>query len=245
MAKTCPSCGFVTPDDQAVYCNKCGYPFPKGSSIKPPVTKIAGAPPARRAAAPRPAPQPASRPVRRRAARGGFFSFGTLIGKEYGKEIYILGVVIIILASIMGIAGMFAKPVKGAAANVSFTNTTAIAQDPAGSPLFWILFLIIGNVLWRLFCELCVVVFRLDDALGHGGGAVPDEDEPEYAEEMAADHDDYWSMQNVQCPHCGKVVPASDLRECEHCGVQGCSSCIRMMGLLKKTMTCRACFEGE
>ena len=239
MAKTCPSCGFQTADDQSVYCNKCGYPFPKVQPIKPPVTKIAGAPSAHRAA-----PRPAPRSVRKKAGTGGFLSFGTLIGKKYGKQIYIFGAVVIVLAAVMGIAGLFAKP-GAAAANVSFTNTTALAQDPAGSPLFWICFLVFGSVLWRLFCELCVVVFRLEDGPGHGGQAVPDELEPEYAEEAAVGYDDYHSMQNVQCPHCGKIVPASELRECEHCGVQGCSSCIRMMGLLKKTMTCRACFEEK
>jgi hypothetical protein len=241
MAKTCPSCGFQTADDQSVYCNKCGYPFPKVQPIKPPVTRIAGgpaAPAARRSAAPR--------PVRRKAGRGGggFLAFGTLIGKKYMKQIYILGAVVIVLAAVMGIAGLFGKP-GPAAANTSFTNTTALAQDPAGSPLFWIVFLIAASVLWRLFCEMCVVVFRMDDSAGYRGSALPDELEPEYAGEEAPAYDDYGSMQNVQCPHCGKIVPASELRECEHCGVQGCSNCIRMMGLLKKTMTCRACFEGE
>lgn len=241
MAKTCPSCGFVTPDDQAVYCNKCGYPFPKGSAIKPPVTKIAGSPsvPAARRAAPQ--------PVRRRTGGGGFLSFGTLIGKKYLKQIYILGAVIIVLAAVMGIAGLFAKPgmaAKNVSVTSTFTNTTALAQDPAGSPLFWICFLVFGSVLWRVFCEVCFVLFRPGDASGHGMMDV-EEEEPEYMEGETAGYDGDQSVQNIQCPHCGKIVPSDDLRECEHCGVQGCSNCIRQMGLLKKTMTCRACFEGE
>jgi Domain of unknown function (DUF4282) len=241
MAKTCPSCGYQTADDQSVYCNKCGYPFPKVQLIKPAVTKIAGAPaPAARRAAPR-------QPVRRKAGRGkgGFLSFGTLIGKEYMKQIYILGAVVILLASVMGVAGLFAKPMKTPAANVSFTNTSAIAQDPAGSPLFWVVFLIITSVLWRIFCELCVAVFRLDNPPGYGGRAEPDEEEPEYYDERTDSHVADVPAQLVECPHCSKIVPVSELRECEHCGVQGCSNCIRMMGLLKKTMTCRACFEEK
>lgn len=243
MAKTCPSCGFQTADDQAVYCNKCGYPFPKVQPIKPPVTKIAGAPPAHRAAR-RPAPRPSSRPVRRGIAPGGFLSFDILYAGKYLKLIYILGVAGIILIAVTGITGGYVK--KGLVPeNQSYTNTTALTHDPAGSPLFWILFLVIGNLLWRVFCELGVAIFRLDDAVSREGGAVPDEEETEYAEEAAVPREDYRSMQNVQCPHCQHIVPASDLRECEHCGVQGCSNCIRLTGLLKKTMTCRACFEGE
>lgn len=47
------------------------------------------------------------------------------------------------------------------------------------------------------------------------------------------------------CPRCGKIVPADELQSCEHCGVQGCSSCIRLIGLLKKKWTCKDCFERK
>jgi hypothetical protein len=161
------------------------------------------------------------------------------------KVIYLLVAAGIILVSVMGIAGMFAKPVKGAAANVSFTNTTAIAQDPAGSSLFGIVFLIIGSLLWRMFCELFVVLSRVHDTHAHEVEAEPEDEPAVYEEEDSAVPDEEGPKQYVECPKCGKIVPVEDLRECEHCGIQGCVNCIRLMGLLKKTMTCRECFEAK
>ena len=131
-----------------MYCNKCGYPFPQNQPRRP----AAAAPTAR------PVQRTVKRPVHRNTG-GGFLSFGTLITEHHLKLIYILGAVLIVLVSVMGIAGMFGKPAaKGA--NVSITNTTAMAQDPAGSPLFWIGFLVIGSILWRMFCELFALLSR-------------------------------------------------------------------------------------
>jgi hypothetical protein len=109
-------------------------------------------------------------------------------------------------------------------------------QNPSASPLFWIGFLLFGSLLWRIFCELVAAVFRIYDALEEGGDGLPDED----AEDGAG-----WAEGRVQCPRCGKVVAADQLRECDHCGVQGCNNCIRMMGLVRKTLTCKDCFEGK
>ena len=234
MAKTCPSCGYHEADNQALYCNKCGYPFPQSQPGRP---AVATAP------ASRPAPRAAKRPVHKKAGGGGFLSFGTLITVNHLKLIYILGAVMIILVSLMGIAGMFAK-LSAEGANMSITNTTAIVQDPADSPLFWIGFLVIGSILWRMFCELFVVLSRVYAMPGQEGEPV------EYDEEtrntaMVSIGVEGMQGQMVECPKCHKIVPVEDLRECEHCGVQGCSNCIRLMGLLKKTMTCRECFEGE
>ena len=234
MSKTCPSCGYPEPDNQALYCNKCGYPFPQNQPRRP-----AAAPAARQVQ------RAVKRPLRRNADGGGFLSFGTLITENHLKLIYILGAVLIILVSVMGVAGMFGKPVaKGA--NVSITNTTAIAQDPAGSPLFWIGFLVIGSILWRMFCELFAILSRGHGALPpHADEDAYEEEPEEYTEEHIAAPGGTGSGQMVECPKCHKIVAVEDLRECEHCGIQGCSNCIRMMGLLKKTMTCRECFEAK
>lgn len=235
MSKTCPSCGYHEPDMQALYCNKCGYPFPQHQPQRP----MAAAAPARR-----PAQRSARQPVRRKAGGGGFLSFGTLITENNLKLIYIIGAAIIVLASVMGIAGMFGKPVaKGA--NISITNTTVIAQDPAGSPVFWVLFLVIGSVLWRMFCELFAMLSRGQGATRHAEEEAYEEETEEYEEEGIAAPGGGGSGQMVECPKCHKIVAVEDLRECEHCGIQGCSNCIRMMGLLKKTMTCRECFEAK
>jgi hypothetical protein len=233
MAKICPSCGYHEADNQALYCNKCGYPFPRSPPGRP---AVATAP------ASRPAPRAAKRPVHKKAGGGGFLSFGTLITVNHLKLIYILGAVVIIIISLVGIAGMFSK-LSAKGANLSITNTTALVQDPAGSPLFWIGFLVAGSIFWRMFCELFVVLPRVYAMPGQ-------EEEPVEYDETAEYCDGDIGVeglqgQMVECPKCHKIIPAEDLRECEHCGVQGCSNCIRMMGLLKKTMTCRECYEGE
>lgn len=234
MAKNCPSCGYRETDNQAQYCNKCGYPFPRGQPARPATAAAPAGRPAQRAVKP---------PARRKAGGGGFLSFGTLITEKHIRLIYILGAALIVLASVMGIAGMFGKPVaKGA--NVSVTNTTAIGQDPAGSPVFWILFLGAGSVLWRMFCELFVILARGNGSHGPVEEYEPADDAAEYSDEG----DGYSGgnqEQMVECPKCHRIVAAEDLRECEHCGIQGCVNCIRMMGLLKKTMTCRECFEAK
>jgi len=237
MSKTCPSCGYPEPDTQALYCNKCGYPFPQNQPRRP----VAAAPAAR------PVQRTAKKPVQRSAGGGGFLSFGTLITENHLKLIYILGAVLIVLVSVMGIAGMFSKPVeKGAEkTNTSLIDTKALAEYPAGSPLFWIGFLVIGGILWRMFCELFALLSRGQSTPHHPDEEAYEEELEEYAEEHIAAPGGAGSGQMVECPKCRKIVPVEDLRVCEHCGIQGCSSCIRMMGLLKKTLTCRECFEAK
>lgn len=244
MSKTCPSCGYREPDPQAMYCNKCGYPFPAQQPRQP-----------ARQAAPVPAARPASRPAKRPAKRnavGGFPGFGFLISEDYLKMIYILGAVMIVLVALMGIAGMFRKPgtsdtEEKPAANQTLIDTKAIAEYPAGSPVFWIIFLVAGSILWRMFCELFALLSRLHGGSGTGTDEEGsyDEDTEEYAESYPAAPGGAASGQMVECPRCHKIVPVEDLRECEHCGVRGCTNCIRLMGLLKKKLTCRECFEGQ
>jgi len=235
MTKICPSCRYPAVDNNALFCNKCGYPFPQSQPRRP---AVATAP------ASRPAPRARTRPVRKKTSGKGFLSFGTLITGNYLKLIYILGAVVIVLVSLMGITGMFAKPAAGVA-NMSITNTTALAENPAGSPLFWIGFLVAGSILWRMFCELFVVLSRVHNGHGHEDDTGEYYESGEYGEEVDEVPGGEESGQLVECPTCRKIVPVEDLRECEHCGVQGCSNCIRMMGLLKKTMTCRECFEAK
>jgi hypothetical protein len=89
------------------------------------------------------------------------------------------------------------------------------------------------------------VVFWLYDAVSSGGETDPGKETPEYGEDVAAGYDAEEDGEYVECPHCAKVVPADQVRECEVCEVQGCSNCIRVMGLLKKKMTCRECFDSK
>jgi hypothetical protein len=242
MVKICPNCGFQVVDDYAIFCNKCGSPFPR---VSPGRVTVA------RPAASRPAPHTARRPVRKKTGIKGYFSFDTLIFKKYIWLIYIVGAILIILFSINGITGGYAR--KGAVpANMSFTNISAVVQNPDSSPLYWILFLIVGSVLWRVICELCVVLYRPDD--GGGGEDEPFLDEEteefgdeEYGEEEVATEQvaPAGPTEYVECPHCMHIVPVDQLRECEKCGVQGCTNCIRLSGLMKKKFTCRECYEGK
>jgi hypothetical protein len=156
--------------------------------------------------------------------------------KNHQRLIYIIGAVVIILISLLGISAGFSTTGTDSAVK-SLINTSALLQNPTTSPLFWIGFLVFGSLVWRIFCDLIAMVFRMYDAMSGGDDESLDDGAEEYHEE--ADEGMY------ECPHCGKVVPASQLRQCEHCGVQGCSNCIRMMGLIKKTMTCRECFENK
>jgi len=158
-----------------------------------------------------------------------------LIGNRL-KIIYLLGAVAIIAISLLGITEGFGAAGTSAAVK-SFTNTTAIVETPTASPLFWIGFLIFASLCWRMFCEIAAIVYRMYVPAGSGADAQLYDETPLSGED--AEEEMY------ECPHCGKVVPASELRECEHCGVQGCSNCIRMMGLVKKTLTCRECFEKK
>jgi len=238
MPRICPSCGTQAVDNHAQFCNKCGYPFPK---VRPDNATLVQRGDQRlydtqvntRRDASHP-PKVESRPPSQKKT-GRAAPFRKFIAGKYIRSIYILGAIAIILISLLGISAGFSTTGPNAA-NLSFTNTTALVENPSASPLFWIGFLILGSLVWRIFCELAAVVFRIYDAISGEEGALVEGGAQEYGED--------WAEGMVECPRCGKVVPSDQLRECEHCGVQGCSNCIRMMGLVRKTMTCKDCFEN-
>jgi hypothetical protein len=247
MIRTCPSCGYRTADDQIQYCSKCGYPFPAGPA--PQATRAAQD---RAQRTPRAAPAPAAHMPhgephtphggqhrQKKSSGGGAMPFTNLIARKYLKLIYFLGALAIVVVSLLGIVAGFSAT-GSASAIKAFTNTTALVVTPTASPLFWIGVLIFGSLVWRLFCEMVGVVVWMYAAISDEETTLADAPEGDDAAVP-----DGWNEGSVQCPRCGKVVPASEIRECEHCGVQGCSSCIRMMGLLKKTMTCKDCFENK
>jgi len=247
MAKTCPSCGFQSPDDKALFCNKCGRPFPVDQPKKRVIVTRAENHAPRVSVDPydEELKIPGKKPLYEKAGMAGFLTLDILITRDYLSMIYILGAVGIVLVSLLGIAGGFSKP-GAAPANASFINTTAIGTDPAGSPLSWIGFLLIGSLIWRMFCELFEIGFRLEDAFSPDGDApLPRDENPAYSSAPVRAIPEDKPIQYAECPRCAKTVPVDQLRECEHCGVQGCSNCIRPMGLLKKTLTCKDCFEKK
>jgi hypothetical protein len=48
---------------------------------------------------------------------------------------------------------------------------------------------------------------------------------------------------NAECPICHHIVGKNHLHACETCGITGCEKCVKTVGILKKTKSCRACFE--
>jgi len=240
MVKICPSCGTKAVDDQSLFCNKCGYPFPRDPPKNTGTVTQAGShprgPPVFPPSAERsPARAAERRGPQKRTGRGGEPPFRRFIARNI-RLIYWAGAIVIILVSLLGINAAFSTAGTDTL-NQSFTNTTALVQTPAVSPLFWVVVLIFGSLVWRVFCELAAAVIRIYDSLGEGG----DLRAGDYAPEAGND----WAKGMVECPRCGRAVPADQLRECAHCGVQGCSNCVRMMGLVRKTLTCKDCFENK
>jgi hypothetical protein len=47
----------------------------------------------------------------------------------------------------------------------------------------------------------------------------------------------------TECPICHNIVGKNHLSACATCGITGCEKCVKTVGILKKTKSCRACFE--
>lgn len=266
MARICPNCGRPAIDDQSQFCNKCGSPFPEDQPKKVVVRttpRLADAPPPPPVMEPLVAeprslsvPQtrsyadppryrvPAKPPGQKMPARSSPLPFKKLIGCDFIKPVYWLGVIAIL---ILVFSGITADLPKTDAATETPTDTeagTASGDILSGIPLFWIGIFIFGNLLWRVLCEMSAVLFALHDSgvsVDNPGAQGPD---PLHEDEMPA-YGNAGTGEMVECPRCGKIVPADELRSCEHCGIQGCSGCIRLMGLLKKKWTCKDCFEKK
>ena len=272
MARICPQCGARALDDQSQFCNKCGTPFPDDQPKKvvvrtmprladtppPPVSPPApdpwetAVPPAQPCAEPPMIPQPS--PVRPKVRVPGkppalvatprslMLPFKKFIARDSIKRVYLLGVIGIVLVALFGLTAGFTK------SPIDTDNSTALATTPSfggsvfTSPILWLAFLVFGNLFWRVICEMCVIQFALYEALASNGNTrYPDRG----MDDALPDYGSNGSEEFVECPRCGKRVPVAELRSCDHCGVQGCSSCIRMSGLVRKTLTCKDCFEKK
>jgi hypothetical protein len=170
--------------------------------------------------------------------------FKRLIGRDSIKPIYWLGVIAILLIVFTGITADLAQKDTSAKTSTDAEEKTASVDLLSEIPVFWIMVLILGNLSWRMICEMCAVQFALYSALT----TPPNARNPGMETLSEDDSSESWDGGggvSVQCPHCGKVVPASEQRTCDHCGLEGCSSCIRLMGLVRKKWTCRDCFEKK
>ena len=86
--------------------------------------------------------------------RRGYFSFGKFISPTVVQAIYVLGAVAISLAGLL----MIALALSGLA-----PEYTDISRDMLliGGPAL----LLIGNILWRMLCEMVIILFRIHEAL--------------------------------------------------------------------------------
>lgn len=167
---------------------------------------------------------------------------------------YWVGVIAILLIVFSGITADMAKSGKtadtstGTGAEDSGDSPDETAATPkgdllAGIPLFWIGVLVIANLAWRVLCEIAAAVHSGSlPSSSPGENLLDNRMEIPPAEPMPgpADTGGY-----AECPRCGKNVPVTELKKCEICGTEGCTSCIRLMGLVRKKWTCRDCFEKK
>jgi hypothetical protein len=86
--------------------------------------------------------------------RGGFFSFGTLITPACIQVAYVIGAAVITLAGLL----MVALVLMGIASE--YTDTSRDALLIGGLTLLGI-----GNLLWRMLCEMVMLVFRIHEVL--------------------------------------------------------------------------------
>jgi hypothetical protein len=242
MAKTCPSCGNQALDNEALFCNKCGYRIPEAPPRRTIIANPAGSRPADPPAHSPPVIRRAAGPDRKKPEREGgslkkFLQFNSFITDRHMPLLYIIGALTITLVSLISITGGTALP---------FTNTTVSATTPQNtpSPVLWIGILILGNIVWRIACEVFVVLFRIHDSLAPSEqGLVPEEVGGSSGEDLDSQEDT--ATEYVECPHCSSTVLRDQIRECESCGVVGCERCIRLTGLIRKKMICKACFENK
>ena len=98
----------------------------------------------------------ASLPLAREAThrRGGFFSFGTLITPACIQVAYVIGAAVITLAGLL----MVALVLTGVAQEYTDTNRDALLVG--GLTLLGI-----GNLLWRVLCEMVMLLFRIHEVL--------------------------------------------------------------------------------
>ena len=234
MVARCPNCGNAALEDESVFCNKCGSRLPK----EIPQEKVVVSPVVRPAVIP-------AVPVRMTEKPGGigskildrmgprvqqYFSFGTLYTRQYMPVIYTLGLVGITLVAILALL----SPLP------DFTSFVT-----------WTVVLIVGNIVWRLACEAVVALFKVHDAMVSSGAI---------REELAAVTQEYGSESGaweegpatepaattqVRCPHCGAIVRSDQIRQCGNCGITGCVRCIKQTGFIRKTYSCRECFENR
>jgi len=81
-----------------------------------------------------------------------FISFRTMITLKIIQIVYIVGAVIVTLG---GLGMLFGR------------NDNGYGSIMPSGPFMGLLTIIVGNVFWRMWCELIIVLFRINKTLGH------------------------------------------------------------------------------
>jgi len=90
---------------------------------------------------------------------GNFFSFRWMITPGLIKTIYIAGAVVITL---MGLGIVF-----GVAVHVPGPEGEPVRHAVGGiGVLVGLVYILLGNLLWRLWCEFVIVIFSMHELLG-------------------------------------------------------------------------------
>lgn len=89
-------------------------------------------------------PPPAAEPDRAGFSLGDFLSFRYMITPPLVQVIYVLVAVIITIVGLL----------------------TLVSDAPGGGPLAGLLIIIFGNLIWRVYMELVMLFFRINDGIG-------------------------------------------------------------------------------
>ncbi len=231
MSKFCTTCGSEETDDQSIFCRTCGNRFPinppeKKSIIRPTADYSSQSAPVGSDTAPN--VKTMKKEPKKRGKFRRFLSFDLFITKSAITLIYCIGAVVLTLVSVLYLVLDIVKPGM---------LPTIPAQIPTiNTPVFWIVVLILGNLVWRMLCEFFVVLFSInkslvsiDNTLITYNLPITDEDTSGYTE----------------CPLCSGTAQIDELQKCDRCGIMGCKNCIRTAGFFKKRKICKTCFAKK
>jgi len=227
MSKFCTTCGSEETDDQSIFCRTCGNRFPinppeKKSIVRPTADYSSQSAPVGSETAPN--VKTMKKEPKKRGKFRRFLSFDIFITKSAITVIYCIGAVVLTLVSVLGIVKPAMLP-------------TLPSQIPSIiTPVFWIVVLILGNLVWRMMCEFFVVLFSIDTSLISIDTTLITLNQPVTAEDTS---------EYTQCPLCSATVRIDELQKCDRCGIMGCKNCIRTAGLIKKKKICKTCFEKK
>jgi hypothetical protein len=227
MSKFCTTCGSEETDDQSIFCRTCGNRFPinppeKKSIVRPTADYSSQSAPVGSETAPN--VKTMKKEPKKRGKFRRFLSFDIFITKSAITVIYCIGAVVLTLVSVLGIVKPAMLP-------------TLPSQIPSIiTPVFWIVVLILGNLVWRMLCEFFVVLFSIDTSLVSIDTTLITLNQPVTAEDTS---------EYTQCPLCSGTVRIDELQKCDRCGIMGCKNCIRTAGIFKKTKTCKTCFTKK